>query len=229
VTRSAAGQPEAPDVELGLLAQTCDALFRDHAGDHPGERDGWWDERLWAALEQAGIPLISVPEAAGGSGGTLEQAAVALISAGEHAARVPAAETALLGGWLLAKAGLPVPAGPLVAVRACAEQRAGGADTLSITRVTDGWLVQGRLPRVGWGRVAQRVVVVSDAGVTGAAQNSPSRCGQAMSPSPRAATWPASRVTTSPWTPWRMKPRWPRSRTGRLRRCACGPRSRVSC
>ena len=145
-----------PDGELKLLAETCDALFADHAADEAGT----WDERLWEALEQAGIPLISVPEAAGGSGGSLEQAAVVLISAGEHAARVPVAETALLGGWLLAEAGLPVPAGPLVAVAAPGAGTVGG---VSIERAADGWAVRGRLLRVGWGRVAQRVVVLAAA------------------------------------------------------------------
>ena len=177
MTESVAGTPSgAADPELTLLAQTCDALFTDHAGDHAGhhegERDRWWDERLWAALEQAGIPLISVPEAAGGSGGTLEQAAVALISAGEHAAMVPAAETMLLGGWLLAEAGLPVPAGPLVAAGApvaagaFAARAAGEVSGISLARVPEGWLVRGRLPRVGWGRVARRVIVLVAAGDT---------------------------------------------------------------
>ena len=173
MTEVTAGTPAGePDGELKLLAETCDALFGDHAGAHAGGRAadqaGIWDERLWAALERAGIPLISVPEAAGGSGGSLEQAAVVLISAGEHAARVPVAETALLGGWLLAEAGLPVPAGPLTAVRApgaappSAARAAGGAGAVSLARVPDGWLVRGRLPRVGWGRVAGHVVVLAE-------------------------------------------------------------------
>jgi acyl-CoA dehydrogenase len=165
VTESAAGAAaEEPDGELKLLAETCDALFGDHASDDDGDRPGWWNERLWAALERAGIPLISVPEPAGGSGGSLEQAAVVAISAGEHAARVPVAETALLGGWLLAQAGLPVPAGPLIAVRAPALAPASEADGISVTRGPDGWLVRGRLPRVGWGRVAARVVVLAESG-----------------------------------------------------------------
>jgi len=159
-----AGTPgREPDGDLKLLAETCDALFADHAADHATDPAGTWDERLWGAVEQAGIPLISVPEAAGGSGGSLEQAAVVLISAGEHAARVPVAETALLGGWLLAEAGLPVPAGPLAAALAPGAEAAGGADAFSVVRVADGWAVRGRLPRVGWGRVAQRVVVLAAA------------------------------------------------------------------
>jgi acyl-CoA dehydrogenase len=76
---------------------------------------------------------------------------------------VPAAETALLGGWLLAEAGLPVPRGPLVAVRAPAAQADGGGG-FSLTPAAGGWQARGRLPRVGWGRVAQRVVVLAAAG-----------------------------------------------------------------
>jgi acyl-CoA dehydrogenase len=161
-TANAAGTAPAAeaDGELKLLAQTCAALF----GDHADERAGPWDERLWGALEQAGLPLISVPEAAGGSGGSLEQAAVVLSSAGEHAASVPLAETALLGGWLLAEAGLPIPAGPLVAVSSSGTQAARGADAIRVAEVPGGWSVRGRLPRVGWGRVAERVVVLVPAG-----------------------------------------------------------------
>jgi acyl-CoA dehydrogenase len=164
MTDTTAAAAEA-DGELKLLAQTCAALF----GDLTGERAGPWDERLWGALEQAGLPLISVPEAAGGSGGSLEQAAVVLSSAGEHAARVPLAETALLGGWLLAEAGLPIPPGPLVAVRSSGPAAARGADAIRVVQVPGGWSLQGRLPRVGWGRVAQRVVVLAaaDGGSTG--------------------------------------------------------------
>jgi acyl-CoA dehydrogenase len=161
-TANAAGTAAAAeaDGEQKLLAQTCAALF----GDHEDERAGPWDEMLWGALEQAGLPLISVPEAAGGSGGSLEQAAVVLSSAGEHAASVPLAETALLGGWLLAEAGLPIPAGPLVAVSSSGTQAARGADAIRVAEVPGGWSVRGRLPRVGWGRVAERVVVLVTAG-----------------------------------------------------------------
>jgi len=144
-----------PDGELKLLAETCAALMRDHADDQAG----LWDEPLWRELEQAGLTLISVPEAVGGSGGSLAQAAAVLNAAGEHAARVPVAETSLLGGWLLAEAGLPVPAGPLVAVAAPAGETGG----FRVTRASGGWLVRGRVPRVGWGQVAERVVVLATA------------------------------------------------------------------
>lgn len=167
---TAEASTRGPDDELRLLEQTCHALLREREGDQRGP----WDERLWRELEQAGLALIAVPERAGGSGGSLEQAAVAASAAGEHAARVPLAETSLLGGWLLAQAGLPVPAGPLVAVPAglpgavppspmAAGDAASAAHDFSVARVAGGWRARGRLPRVGWGRVAERVVVLTAA------------------------------------------------------------------
>ncbi|MQY02283.1 acyl-CoA dehydrogenase family protein [Actinomadura macrotermitis] len=90
----------------------------------------------WPALEEAGLTAVGVPEEAGGSGGTLADAAVLLRASGYHAAAVPLAETGWLAGRALAEAGLPVPPGPLTA---CADPR-----------------------RVPWARGAHRIVVVRD-------------------------------------------------------------------
>jgi acyl-CoA dehydrogenase len=152
LTMTAADTPSAE--ELALLAGTSAELFASHGDLRPPA--GEWDARLWRALEDSALTLVSVPESAGGSGGTLREAAVVLGAVGEHAAGVPLAETALLGGWLLAAASLGVPAGPLAAAQAPQEftvERAGG-----------GWSARGRLPRVPWGRAAVRVAVAAKAG-----------------------------------------------------------------
>ncbi|QKW35349.1 acyl-CoA dehydrogenase [Actinomadura sp. NAK00032] len=96
--------------------------------------------RPWAALAESGLALVGVPEEAGGSGGTLADAATVLRAAGYHAAPVPLAETGWLAGRLLAEAGLPVPAGILTAA----------SGTLS-----------GTLRRVPWARDADRIVVLA--------------------------------------------------------------------
>jgi alkylation response protein AidB-like acyl-CoA dehydrogenase len=117
--------------------------------------DGELSRELWKSLEEAGIPLISVPEEAGGSGGTVAHALQVLTRAGRHAAPVPLAETGLLAGWLLAAAGLEVPAGPL-AVGPVVEgervqlRRAGGGGTLG-----------GTLRRVPWARSAEWLVLLA--------------------------------------------------------------------
>jgi acyl-CoA dehydrogenase len=144
---------EASAGELELLAGTCDELFAARSNERPPA--GEWDAALWRVLEDAGLTLVSVPEGAGGSGGTLREAAVVLAAAGEHAAAIPVAETALLGGWLLASAGLGVPAGPLTAARA--------PGAFKVERTGGGWLARGRLRRVPWGRMAARLAVAANA------------------------------------------------------------------
>ncbi|MGQ0573918.1 MAG: acyl-CoA dehydrogenase family protein [Pseudonocardia sp.] len=109
------------------------------------------DAPLWATCVETGLARLTLPEAAGGSGGTLVDAATVLGAAGAHAARVPLVETDLLGGWLLHTAGLPVPEGPLTAVIADLHVRPSG----------DGADVAGVLGRVPWARAAAGVAVLA--------------------------------------------------------------------
>lgn len=138
-----------------LLVATAEKLFADtcppEAVDAAAAGDGWAPQ-VWQALEQAGMTLLPVPEARGGAGAGLIEAAALLRAAGRHAAPVPLAEAALLGGWLLAGAGLDVPSGPLAA--------AVGSG-LSVQQAGGGWRVSGRLPRVPWARVADQLVLLA--------------------------------------------------------------------
>ncbi|KKD06687.1 hypothetical protein TN53_17850 [Streptomyces sp. WM6386] len=136
--------------ELRLLSATCAEIFAAHDDGRPPA--GAWDPELWKALKESGLTLVSVPEKSGGSGGTLHEAAAIIGAAGEHAASVPLGETALLGAWLLAEGGLPVPAGPLTA--------ADGTGALTARHTAGRWQLRGRLPRVPWGRHAAGVAVV---------------------------------------------------------------------
>lgn len=89
-----------------ILASTCtpEVVAR--------SEDEGWCAPVWDALAAGGFPWVSVPEEAGGSGGTVADAVAVLTAVGRHAAPVPVAETGLLGGWLLATAGLALPDGP---------------------------------------------------------------------------------------------------------------------
>ncbi|MGX1675497.1 acyl-CoA dehydrogenase family protein [Streptomyces sp. NPDC055400] len=140
--------------ELRLLAATCAEIFAAHEDGRPPA--GGWDPELWQVLEESGLAQVSVPEKAGGSGGTLREAAAVIRAAGEYAACVPLGETALLGAWLPAQARLPVTNGPLTA--------ADGTGALTARRSGDRWELRGRLSRVPWGRHAAGVaaVVVSE-------------------------------------------------------------------
>jgi acyl-CoA dehydrogenase len=140
-----------------LLLDTADRLFAatcTHAVVQDAEREGWAAD-VWQAIADAGFPWVSIAEDAGGSGGTLTDAAALVRIAGSYAAPVPLAETGLLGGWLAASAGLPLPDGPVTVVSG------GPDDTLALA----GGTVSGRATRVAWGRRAERVVaLVADGG-----------------------------------------------------------------
>jgi acyl-CoA dehydrogenase len=108
----------------------------------------------WPALQESGLALAGVPEEAGGSGGSLADAAAVLRAAGYHAAAVPVAET-MVAGRLLADAGLPVPSGVLTAMSGEAPSGEAGA-----AEDAGGWTLNGTFRRVPWARSAGRLVVL---------------------------------------------------------------------
>lgn len=137
-----------------LLVETAERLFADVATFEvveAAEATGWSDA-VWEPVAQAGFPWIGIPEAAGGSGGTLADACAVLRAAGGRAAPIPLAETAVLAGWLLAASGGALPEGPLTLGRS------------SNLQLDDGGRLTGTLEHVPWGRSAAGVVCL----VTGA-------------------------------------------------------------
>lgn len=112
------------------------------------ERDGM-PRALWQHAVELGLPYVGIPEEAGGSGGTLLDTATVLRIAGGHSAPLPLLE-AHLAGWLLASAGLHLPAGS-----ECPAIAYAGAEV----DVEDGRL-HGHLRDVAFARDADLVVVV---------------------------------------------------------------------
>ena len=137
------------DSAENLFASTCtfDAV-------QAAEADGWAPD-IWGAVVEAGFAWIGLPESAGGSGGTLLDAAEVIRIAGAHAAPIPLAETAMLGGWLLAIGGLELPDGPVTVVSA----RSGGS--LHASAGDDGSVVvDGAALRVPWAGHSDRIAAV---------------------------------------------------------------------
>ena len=142
-----------------IRSMLCDAatrLFTDHVTQKmldAAKQEGW-SAALWNELQQAELPLVGVPEAAGGAGGALSDTAAVLRIAARHAAPVPLAETHM-AGWLLASAGLEVPRAPLTI---------GPVLNETLTAVKDGteWRVSGALTRVPFARIAKQLVVLAD-------------------------------------------------------------------
>lgn len=144
------------------LADLAESVF---ATAGPGEG---FDGALWAVCEETGLARLTLPEAAGGSGGTLVDAVAVLGAAGAHAARVPLVETDLLGGWLLHAAGLAVPDGVLTAVAGPAAVAGEGTGAGPGGGAGTGGKAAGvtvSLARVPWARAAAGVVVLAGAHV----------------------------------------------------------------
>jgi len=97
-----------------IVAETAARIFADLADPQTINRasDNRWKEKLWRALSDAGLTLAWVPENQGGAGASLAEGFAILGAAGRYAVPVPLAET-LLAGWLLARAGISVPAGAM--------------------------------------------------------------------------------------------------------------------
>ena len=143
-----------------MLIESAARLFADHVDAKTLEaaKRAGWSEELWMAVEQADLPGVSIPEEAGGAGGTLCDAAAVLRIAGRYAAAVPLAETGMLAGWMLTGSGLPFRRGPMAAGpvhddEAVVVRKDGGS-----------WVVSGKLARVPWARVARRLVLLATEG-----------------------------------------------------------------
>lgn len=114
------------------------------------------DEDLWGQVQQMGLPLIDIPEDAGGAGGTLAELVVVTTVAGAAAAPIPLVETHV-ALWALARAGVGLPEGVLTVIpgdlRDDLELTARGAD--GTARLT------GRAHGVPWARAAETIVVLA--------------------------------------------------------------------
>jgi acyl-CoA dehydrogenase len=97
-----------------IIVDTATRIFQDlcEPATVNDAENGVWPKALWNALDESGLPLTWVPEDLGGAGATMADGFAVLRVAGRFAAPVPLAET-LMAGWLLARAGITVPNGPM--------------------------------------------------------------------------------------------------------------------
>ena len=97
-----------------IVTESAARIFADLADPQIINRldDGAWRAPFWLALADAGLPLAWVPEQLGGAGASLADGFAVLGVTGRFAVAVPLAET-LLAGWLLTRAGVAAPNGPM--------------------------------------------------------------------------------------------------------------------
>jgi acyl-CoA dehydrogenase len=118
-----------------------------------------WDDGLWAALADAGLTGVGLPEEAGGSGGELADAVAIVRTLVAGAAAVPIAEQLLVAGPALVAADLtlPPPEEPLTFAD-------GGAVTAQASDDGDGpgrFTLTGTATGVAWTGAAQHVAVLA--------------------------------------------------------------------
>jgi len=140
------------DSSDNIIVDTATRIFQDlcEPATVNDAEQGVWAKALWDALEESGLPLAWVPDELGGAGATMADGFSVLRVAGRYAVPAPLAET-LLAGWLLARAGITVPNGPLT----IAPVHADGHITLR----SDGTL-SGRARRVPFARNAGHIAVL---------------------------------------------------------------------
>ena len=109
-----------------LLTEAAARLF----GDLAAKRNDPFTD-LWAPVEEAGFPLLLVPEADGGFGGSWADAFAVLRLAGYHAVPLPVGE-AIIAAWLLNRHGLELPAGAAT----ISHRAAGKLENGSFTGIT---------------------------------------------------------------------------------------------
>jgi acyl-CoA dehydrogenase len=137
-----------------LLADTLARLFRDSATTQTAVSEGW-NDALWQQLDEMGLSQLLVSEAAGGFGGTWEDAQVVAQAVGQHAIGLPICE-AMLAHALAAQVGLVLHAGS-----------AGVATMAAGTLERDGslaWRYTGTLHGVPWGRHLDHLVAIAEHG-----------------------------------------------------------------
>lgn len=126
-----------------LLSSTCsDAVLATAAA-------GTWPEAMWAALDEAGLPLTLVAAEAGGVGADLGDAIALVRLCARHGAPVPVGDT-IVTNWLWCRAGgdpLPGPGTLSGEARALVLGGAAGA------------VLEGAVEHVGWSAAADLLVV----------------------------------------------------------------------
>lgn len=123
-----------------------------------------WDEGLWAALAQAGLTGVGLPEEVGGSGGEFADAVAIVRTLASGAAAVPVAEQLLVAGPAVLAADLVLPPvdEPLTFALGLALTAHASHDGDRPGR----FAVSGTVTEVAWGGAARHLVVLA-AGAAG--------------------------------------------------------------
>lgn len=139
-----------------MLGDTVNRIFAENVTQElleAAER-GEWPADLWKLIEESGLTRPHLSEESGGAGATWMDAYTIIHACGLHAVPLPLPET-ILASWLLNKAGIEVPPGPLSIMIAPPTEKSA-LRSLTTGRITC------RDAGVPWGRRAGHVVFFVD-------------------------------------------------------------------
>jgi acyl-CoA dehydrogenase len=110
----------------------------------------------WASLEQAGLLRLGIPEERGGTGGSVEDAALVLGRCAEAGIAGPLGEMLIVAGGFVCGTHLEIPEG---VVTAAVPERSGLR--VMAERSGAGWSLRGTLPAVAWAEAADALFVAA--------------------------------------------------------------------
>jgi len=142
-----------------MLEQMVERFFAEQLDStaQASRQAGHFSQDLWCGIEELGLTRPLVPSEPAALGASWLDVLVVLRAAGRHAAPLPLAET-IIAGWLLARAGLDAPEGPLTLVDV--DNSAADGERLRLEPRGEDWRLSGKASRVPWGRVATAAVLV---------------------------------------------------------------------
>jgi acyl-CoA dehydrogenase len=146
-----------------IVLEQADRLFQQHVNNTVlAEADGGkWAAPLWAALEDAGLPLAMVPDADGGVGLAAGTAAQLIRRAAFYSVPLPLAET-MIANRLWVDAGGDALEGTVTLAPV------NPTDRLSVTETPGGMVLSGTAHHVPWGMQASAALAFArDAGGKG--------------------------------------------------------------
>jgi acyl-CoA dehydrogenase len=145
-----------------IVLEQADRLFQQHVNKEvlSAADRGEWQAALWAAIEDAGLTLAMVPEAAGGVGLAASDGANLIRRAAFHAVPLPLAET-MIANRLWTDAGGDPLEGALTL------GPTNQTDQLTVAQKGKGWRLNGVARHVPWGLQSTALIFARDGSGTG--------------------------------------------------------------
>lgn len=139
-----------------ILLEQSDRLFQQHATKDvlTAADRGEWSAPLWRAVEEAGLPLALVDENAGGVGLAAGDVARLLRRSAYYAVPLPLAETIIANALWTQAGGAPLDGAATLAPM-------NAQDRITLTRSSDGAVLDGIAHAVPWGKQAAHIVALA--------------------------------------------------------------------